>query len=220
MKSIALIHTVQSVATTFSNTLQDFLAEEVKVHNLWDDFLANNPNEIGEFTIENRNRLFNDVKSAEMTGADMIVVTCSTLTPVVKMIRPFVKVPLIAIDDAMAKKAVTYGSKVLVLATAESTLQPTKDKLEEEAAAINVQLDIECMAVMEAFKALKAVEMDRHDAILKEKAKTISGYDCIVLAQASMAHLEDAISEITGCPVLSSPKLCMGQIQEVLTTIQ
>lgn len=220
MKSIALIHTVQSVATTFSNTLQGVLDEEVKVHNLWDDFLANNPNEIGEFTIENRNRLLNDVKTAEMTGADLIVVTCSTLTPVVKMIRPFIKVPVIAIDDAMARKAVTYGTKVLVLATAESTLQPTKDKLTEEAAAIGQELAIDCRAVTEAFRALKAMEMDKHDAILREEAGTISGYDCIVLAQASMAHLEDDISGITGCPVLSSPQLCMEEIQETMKTIK
>lgn len=219
MKSIALIHTVQSVATAFGNTLQEYLDEEVKVHNLWDDFLANNPNEVGEFTIENRNRLFNDIKTAELTGADVIAVTCSTLTPIVKMIRPFVKVPLIAIDDAMAKKAVTFGSNIMILATAESTLQPTQDKLEEEAGLLGIQLNIQRMAVMEAFKALKAVDMERHDAILKETAKLLAGYDCIVLAQASMAHLEDEISRITGCTVLSSPKLCMQEIQETLKTV-
>lgn len=219
MKSIALIHTVQSVATAFGNTLQEYLDEEVKVHNLWDDFLANNPNEVGEFTIENRNRLFNDIKTAELTGADVIAVTCSTLTPIVKMIRPFVKVPLIAIDDAMAKKAVTFGSNIMILATAESTLQPTQDKLEEEAGLLGIQLNIQRMAVMEAFKALKAVDMERHDTILKETAKLLAGYDCIVLAQASMAHLEDEISRITGCTVLSSPKLCMQQIQETLKTV-
>lgn len=219
MKSIALIHTVQSVATAFGNTLQEYLDEEVKVHNLWDDFLANNPNEVGEFTIENRNRLFNDIKTAELTGADVIAVTCSTLTPIVKMIRPFVKVPLIAIDDAMAKKAVTFGSNIMILATAESTLQPTQDKLEEEAGLLGIQLNIQSMAVMEAFKALKDVDMERHDTILKETAKLLAGYDCIVLAQASMAHLEDKISRITGCTVLSSPKLCMQQIQETLKTV-
>ena len=95
MKSIALIHTVKTVANSFEQKLKDYVGEPVKIHNLWDDFLANNPNEIGEFTIENRCRLYNDIKSAEMTGADMIVVTCSTLTPVVNMIRPFVRVPLI-----------------------------------------------------------------------------------------------------------------------------
>ena len=133
MKSIALIHTVKTVANSFDQTLKDYVGEPVKVHNLWDDFLANNPNEIGEFTIENRCRLYNDIKSAEMTGADMIVVTCSTLTPVVNMIRPFIKVPLIAIDDAMGRKAVTYGDRILVLATAGSTEVPMREKLNAEA---------------------------------------------------------------------------------------
>ena len=66
MKSIALIHTVKSVASGFDDSLRNYLGYEVKIHNLWDDFLANNPNEIGEFTIQNRNRLFCDMRP----GAD------------------------------------------------------------------------------------------------------------------------------------------------------
>lgn len=219
MKSIALVHTVETVATSFARTLKDYLDEEVKVHNLWDDFLANNPNEVGEFTIENRNRLFNDIKSAEMTGADMIVVTCSTLTPVVNMIRPFVKVPLIAIDDAMGRKAVTYGERILILATAGSTEAPLRDKLEAEAAKAGKAVQIDFRANAEAFKALKAVQMDRHDELLLEMAKEISGYDCVTLAQASMAHLDKKIEEICGIPVLSSPGLCLEEIKETLKTL-
>ena len=63
MKSIALIHTVKTVACSFDQQLKDYVGEPVKIHNLWDDFLANNPNEIGEFTIENRCRLYNDIKT-------------------------------------------------------------------------------------------------------------------------------------------------------------
>ena len=51
MKSIALIHTVKTVAVSFDETLKQYVGEEIRVHNLWDDFLANNPNEVGEFTI-------------------------------------------------------------------------------------------------------------------------------------------------------------------------
>ena len=43
MKSIALIHTVKSVASGFDDSLRNYLGYEVKIHNLWDDFLANNP---------------------------------------------------------------------------------------------------------------------------------------------------------------------------------
>ena len=219
MKSIALIHTVKTVANSFEQQLKDYVGKPVKIHNLWDDFLANNPNEIGEFTIENRCRLYNDIKSAEMTGADMIVVTCSTLTPVVNMIRPFVKVPLIAIDDAMGRKAVTYGDKILVLATAGSTEGPMREKLNAEAAKLNNTIQIDFIANAEAFQAMKAVQMDRHDAILLDMAKDISGYDCVVLAQASMAHLDQKIEEICKIPVLSSPGLCMEQVKETLKTI-
>lgn len=219
MKSIALIHTVKTVATSFDQTLKDYVGEEVKVHNLWDDFLANNPNEVGEFTIENRNRLFNDIKAAELTGADMIVVTCSTLTPTVNLIRPFIKVPLIAIDDAMGRKAVTYGDRILVLASAGSTEIPMRDKLNAEAAKLGKTIEIDFIANAEAFKAMKAVQMDVHDAIFLEMAKGFSGYDCIVLAQASMAHLDKQIEEICKIPVLSSPTLCLEQVKETLKSI-
>ena len=219
MKSIALIHTVKTVANSFEQKLKDYVGEPVKIHNLWDDFLANNPNEIGEFTIENRCRLYNDIKSAEMTGADMIVVTCSTLTPVVNMIRPFVRVPLIAIDDAMGRKAVTCGDRILVLATAGSTEGPMREKLNAEAAKLGKSIQIDFQANAEAFQAMKAVQMERHDAILLDMAKNISGYDCVVLAQASMAHLDQNIEEICKIPVLSSPGLCMEQVKETLKTI-
>ena len=219
MKSIALIHTVKTVANSFEQKLKDYVGEPVKIHNLWDDFLANNPNEIGEFTIENRCRLYNDIKSAEMTGADMIVVTCSTLTPVVNMIRPFVRVPLIAIDDAMGRKAVTCGERILVLATAGSTEGPMREKLNAEAAKLGKSIHIDFQANAEAFQAMKAVQMERHDAILLDMAKNISGYDCVVLAQASMAHLDQKIEAICKIPVLSSPGLCMEQVKETLKTI-
>ena len=219
MKSIALIHTVKGVANTFEDTLKKGLSQEVKVYNLFDDFLAKNPNEIGEFTIENRNRLFNDVKTAEMTGADVIVTTCSTLTPVIEMIRPFIKTPVIAIDDAMAKKSVTFGPKILVMATAESTIGPTKAKVSAEAALAGIKPEISELVMMDAFKAMQAQDMDEHDRILRERAKEIKGYDCIVLAQASMAHMEGEIVKITGCPTVSSPSLCIEQVEETLKSL-
>lgn len=216
MKSIALIHTVKSVAASFDGMLKTVIGREIKVHNLWDDFLANNPNEIGKFTIDNRNRLFLDIKAQEMTGADLIVTTCSTLTPVVEMIRPFIKTPVIAIDDAMAKKSVTYGRRVMVLATADSTIGPTVSKIQKEAELGNKEIEIDTCVCMDAFMALKAMDMEKHDRILKERAKELAGYDCIVLAQASMAHLEEDISGITGSPVLTSPRLCIEEIKNKL----
>lgn len=219
MKSIVLIHTVQSLAVSFSEKLQNFIEEDIKIYNIWDDFLANNPNEIGEFSIENRNRLFNIIKTAELTGANIIVTTCSTLTPIVKMIRPFIKIPIIAIDDAVTKKAAETGNHILILATANSAVEPTKQKIEENAALVNKNVKIDFMIIDEAFKYLKLMNMKKHDSIIKEKISHITGFDCIVLAQASMAHLENEISNITKCSVLSSPNLCMNEIKNTLKNL-
>ncbi len=91
------------------------LSEEVKIYNLLDDYLAIHPNEVGEFTKNNKDRLYNDLVNAELTGADLIVVTCSTLTPFVEQFRQHLSVPVIAIDDAMGKKAVTLAAVYLFL---------------------------------------------------------------------------------------------------------
>ena len=69
------------------------------------------------------------------------------------------------------------------------------------------------------YQAMQAAQMERHDAILLDMAKNISGYDCVVLAQASMAHLDQKIEAICKIPVLSSPGLCMEQVKETLKTI-
>lgn len=47
MKSIALIHTVKSVASGFDDSLRNYLGYEVKIHNLWDDFRPIIPTRLG-----------------------------------------------------------------------------------------------------------------------------------------------------------------------------
>ena len=219
MKKVALIHTVKSVLNTFEERLKTAFSEEIKVSNMLDEFLSSDANERGEFTIDNRNRLFMDIKTQELTGADVIVTTCSTLTPMVEFIRPFVKVPIIAIDDAMVRKGITFGRKVLVMATAQSTVEPTKEKLHIEAAKAGVQVEIDSLVNHEAFTAIKALDSNKHDELLRVSAREIRGYDCVILAQASMAHMEKEIAEICHCPVISSPSLCVEEIRETLNKI-
>lgn len=220
MKSIVLIHSVSSLALSFKKELTQYLLEEVKIYNIWDDFLAINPNEVGEFTIANRNRLLYDIRSAELTGADLIVVTCSTLTSAVEQIRPFISVPIIAIDDALGRLAVRQGQKILVLATADSAAKATVRKLTAEALAIQKKVQLKAVVIAEAFTALKQLEIDRHNEIILSGLKGLSGYDCIVLAQASMAHLAAEISQQCNTTVLASPSLCMEEVQQELSKIR
>ena len=217
MKTVALLHTVRNVVDSFGPELSRFLGGNVKIYNMLDEFLSIEPNETGVFTENNRLRLREDIRNLERTGADLIAATCSTLTPYLPEIRKEIGVPVIAVDDAMAERAVSVGGSILVLATAPSTIRITAEKVRDEARKKGADVIVDQKVVPEAFEALKQIGRERHDELLLAAAKEIRGYDCIVLAQASMAHLAEQIRSITGIETLWSPPLCMEQISEVLS---
>lgn len=216
MKRVALIHTVRSVLDTFEPLLLRTLTKPVLVHNILDDFLATDPAATGRFSETNERRLANNLANAELTGADLIVVTCSTLTPAVAELRRGMRPPVLAIDDELCRQAAAHGPRIAVLATARSTLEPTTAKLREEAAAAGLTVEIRIILREEALAALKAGDGGRHDAILKEAAQEIGEVDVVVLAQASMARAEEIVAAACGKPVLSSPALCAAEAKRLL----
>ena len=220
MKKIALIHTVKSVAESFGPELLRLLGGNVRIYNLWDEFLSVEPNETGVFTENNKERLLADLRNAERTGADLIATTCSTLTPYLEGFRPLIGVPVVAIDDAMAKKAVSGWQRIAVLATAPSTIKITADKLYQEACAAGRSVTVESVCVPAAFEALNRGEREKHDELVLTAAGGITGCDGIVLAQASMAHLTEAVASVSGAGALSSPALCMEQIRTMLCAME
>ena len=218
MKRIVLLHTVKSVYETFEKDLRS-VTGDIKVYNMLDEFLVADPVERGVFTVENRMRLMHDLQSAQLTGSTLIVVTCSTLTPHVVAARPFVTTPIIAIDEAMCTLAVRQGSRITVLATAESTVEPTLKKLEEEAALQGKDVLLSSLCCPEAIVHLKAGQKAKHDMLVLEMARQVKDSDTIVLAQASMAHLQDLVQAQTRTRTLSSPPLCIQEVARILKGI-
>lgn len=217
MKKIALLHTVKSVLMTFEDRLRNAMpGEELLINNTLDEFLASDPNLKGRFTCENSNRLFLLLKALELEEPDVIVVTCSTLTPGVAKIREYIKPPVIAIDDAMTLKAAGIGGRVMIMATAHSTVEPTREKLLHDAQAVGKPIEISTLVCGDAYTAIKRLDNETHDRLLKEAALSIKQQDVVVLAQASMAHLDEDIQKICGCTVLSSPSLCVSQVKDLL----
>ena len=217
MKKVAIIYTVRPVLDFFPELLEEVVGEKLKIFNLLDDFLASDPGETGLFSIENHNRLLHDIKSCVLTGADLIVVTCSTLTPALQNIRPFIKVPIVAIDDAMTGKAVRIGSKIKVIATAMSTIEPTVSKLRHEAKLAGVTVSIDAEDNETAYAAMKRGDLATHDILVLSQIAKVKGYDCIVLAQASMGHLQTEAEKLANIPVLASPRLCCERVKQLLT---
>lgn len=216
MHRVALLHTVKSVLESFEPALRAALPTELKVHNLLDEFLASDPAETGVFSEVNKLRLANDLRNAELTGAELAVVTCSTLSPHVEELRASFDMPLVVIDGAMCRLAARRGPRLLLLATAASTLGPTAARLRAEAAAEGLELSLEERLSEEAYLAMRAGRKERHDELVLRLADGAPVCDAVVLAQASMAHLEGRLADRLGLPVFSSPRLCIAEVGALL----
>lgn len=219
MKRVACIHTVYSVIDSFTRQLREGIQEEFQIHTLYDDFLATDPAETGRFSAINHQRLRLDLQACALTGADVIVVTCSTLSPSVRLLRGECNVPVVAIDDAMVQAAVGAGRRIGLLATANSTVKPSASAIRAAAEAAGKEVELQVLCNEEAIRALKAGDRERHDRLVLELADQLQPCDAVVLAQASMAHMEEAVAKHTGRPAFSSPRRCVEQVGGILRRI-
>lgn len=217
MKRLMALHTVKSVYESFSDALRESLPDDMIIDHMVDEFLANDPaRHGGTFSKADLSRFYALMMQAQESHPDLILVTCSTLSPYVDGCRSFIKVPVIAIDDAMCESAITTGTRICVLATAASALDPTVNKIRLFAERSRKEILVQGFCDPEAIAALKRGERDAHDAKLLELSRQAEGYDVIVLSQASMARMRDAVERERGITTLSSPELCIAAVARVL----
>ena len=156
-------------------------------------------------------RLFLMYAQAVAAGADVILNACSSVGDVAAAAQPALEkigVPLVRIDEKMANEAVKNFSKIGVIATLSSTLEPTKRLIRACAEKQNREIEI--------ISALADNAFGGGAEPLIEAAKKLSGAECIVLAQCSMADSEQAIGDFTGLKVYSSPFWGAEGVYEVI----
>ena len=213
MRKVTLLHTVKSIYDSFPSLIRDALGEDTEIVNIVDEILISNTLAKGSFTSWNRERLLSDMSVAAEAGSDLLVVTCSSLTPYVMEFADRIPVPVVTIDRAMCRSAAEQGSTILVLATAATTVTPTVERIKGELSSLNKEAKIISALRCDAMDALKRGDGKTHDAILASEAEKYPEADLIVLAQASMAGAESEVSARTHKTVLTSPASCIGEVK-------
>ena len=221
-RHVALLHT-SFVFIQRERLVFDLLAEilpDVQLTNIVDDSLLRQVVAQGKITPDVTQRMCLYAMAAEAMGIDAIFSTCSSLGPTIDVARQIVRVPIIKIDDAMAEKAAQEGQRVAVMATVPTTLQPTIDLIQEQAQAQHRPVMMEPALCAGAFDLLSQGQVERHDAMVAAKAREVAQWaDTIVLAQCSMARLAPRLAEETGRPVLSSPRIGVERLKQVLDAL-
>ncbi len=190
----------------------------VRVFHMVDESLIGNTIRSGGLQKDTIRRIVAQIDSARQAGADAVMVTCSSIGAAVPVARQLFDTPILRIDERLAEEAVNRGPRIGVLATLKTTLEPTVALVQGTAVALGKPAEITAHLCEGAFEAVIAGDVATHDkavaAGLKKLAETS---DVIVLAQASMARVLDAMGdELPKLPILSSPLLAMQQAAAVL----
>ena len=215
-KSIAIVQT-SAVSSGELKTLCSEILPGVTVYQIIDDSLIREINGNGGPTYGVRRRLYQYYQQAESLGVDVILNQCSSVGEVADEIRPFIRVPTVKIDEAMAEKAVTLGRRIAVVATVPTTVGPSVRLLGQKAREASREIEIEIHLIKDAMMILiEKGDAETHNRMaLREVETAARSCDAVVLAQGSMTVLLPLLGHIQK-PVLTSPRLGIERVRTVL----
>jgi glutamate racemase len=216
-KRLGLIHTSATLVPVFAQLCKEKLPN-VEVFNIADDSLVKGIREAGSLTAQISRRVAGYLESAELAGADYIMVTCSSIGSAVEAAAKLIGVPVLRVDQPMADRAVETGKRIGVIATLQTTLEPTADLISRRAQKAGKQIEITSKLCEGAFEALMSGNGATHDAKVTSALKELSQrVDVIVLAQASMARVVGTLApEDRRVPILASPGIAVDYLATVL----
>ncbi len=216
MKRLAVLHTALFLADMFKKLLAERFPDLESFHVVDESLLQDLLRHKG-VTPNIVRRVSSHACLARDAGAGLILFTCTSTSPAVDTARAVVDIPILKIDDPLAEKAVMEGRRIGVICTASSTLGPSERIIREHAARHGKEVEVTMELDAAAFEAIMAGDKAEHDRRVKAAAGRLSERsDVVVLAQASMAHLEPELNRILSTPVLASPRLCVDALARLL----
>lgn len=216
-RKVGMVHSVASLVPVF-NGLAAEIMPGVEVLHIVDEGLLKDVIETSKYASGAGRRLGTLASFTVDSGAEAVMLTCSTLGVLVEEACKMLKVPLIKVDEAMADEAVRQGTRIGIIATLYTTLDPTSDLVLERASLAKKSVNVEAVLCKGAFESLRAGDTATHDrSVLENLRSLMERSDVVVLAQASMSRVADTIPAAERkAPVLSSPRLGVQRLKQVL----
>ncbi|MFE3520931.1 aspartate/glutamate racemase family protein [Streptomyces sp. NPDC059161] len=199
MNVLALLHTSPVHVPVFE-ALRDEDAPGLELRHLVHEQLLSQARELGPEAVAGS--VESILAAAVAQGADAVLCTCSTIGAVAEAASVSLGVPVLRVDRPMAAAAVARGSRIAVVATVASTLEPTTALIREEAGERPVAL--RTVLAEDAWAHFESGDPASYITAVAETLDALTDVDVIVLAQASMAPA--ATRTTTPVPVLSSPR--------------
>ena len=209
-KTLGIIH----AAIFTANAIQPFADKylpDVEIMHCGDDTIQRDNFNAPVGTIPKHNflKFANLADGMQRVGCDALLLGCSTFNQAAEYAQPMIDIPIFQIDRPMMDLAVSMGKKIGLLGTVPSTMPSSERLLKKAAADAGKEIEIVTKLNAEAFGILRGGDAKTHNDMLVKDILEMEaqGIDCVVLAQVSMAIMQERANEIH-VPMLTSGETC------------
>ena len=213
---IVYTSTTPELIELVNRELEKNLNGRAEILNYQDPSILAEARDAGFVTAPAAARLASMYMRAVLDGADAILNVCSSVGEAADAAVPlgrYIGVPIVRIDEEMCREAVRLGSRIGVLATLPTTLEPTKNTIRRVAREMNRPVTLTDGLIDGAF----GLDQEQFKQVLSKKAAEIKDkVDVILLCQGSMAYVEELLAKQCGKPVLSSPRFGAVALKQAL----
>ncbi len=212
---VVMIHT-SPVSLNELKALCKEIIPDVEVYNIIDDSLLDQVKKVGHITPDIIGRMCAYVQTAKTLNPDLIFNQCSSVGEAFDIARKQANCKTLKIDEAMAEKAVSLGSRIGVVATVASTVAPSANLVRTKAREAGKDVTVTEYLVDGAMDILMQGNVEKHnELVIGEIRKAEAENDVVVLAQGSMTAILPLLTETTK-PVLTSPRLAIERVKQEL----
>ena len=202
-KRVGVVHTflysVEDLKALFRKYLPD-----VEMINIIDDSLLEEALANKGITPGIINRMCGYYSNLQDLGCVCCLNQCSSVGEAADVAQNLIRIPILKIDAPMAQKAVELGSRIAVIATAISTVEPSSRLVERMASRAGKEVSVTRCYVEGAYDCLlKTGDRQKHNDLVTAKVREAAkDNDVIVMAQGSMYQLVPLLSDVQ-IPVLT-----------------
>ena len=215
---VALVYTstTPELIDLVEKEMKKALGENVELISSSDPSILAEVRDNGYVTTAAAARLTRMYMDGILAGADAVLNICSSVGEVATAaqdVGKYLGVPIVPIDEDMAREAVRCGRKIGVMATLPTTLAPTKNTILRVSREMGKHVELVDALLEGAF----GLSQDEFKARMIAKAEEIADQvDVILFAQGSMAYCEEVVAQATGKITVSSPRFAAPAVRKAL----
>jgi hypothetical protein len=215
-KSVALVSSTRAVFGPMEAAFREVFPEAQILH-LLDETLLEDFRREGGLSPHTRHKALQMALTAQEAGVDGILVTCSTLSPSVDDFRPFVRIPIIKIDEPVIEEVVQKADTIGLLATAETVLKSVEPLVMKKAQDLGREISVLRFIKGDVWPLLQKDLSAFYRAIAEAATQAARECQAVILTQVSMAPGRDYVEEKLRNKIYSSPIYAVQTLRKILS---